>query len=145
MGEVKGFVEVRLKLETVPNKTGIKHHEKGARFLGYELRTGAKGKRKKVKVAGKVVSKRTKTGAAIQLYVPADKTRTFVERNRYGSLKNKNDFWAEHRAALLNNSDFDIVTQYRTEVRGFAEYYKLAEKFLPRIGTGSLHCSNQHG
>ena len=135
MDKVKGFVEGELKLETSPDKTGIKHHETGARFLGYELRTGTEVKTKvKVKIQGRVVAKRTNSGALIHLYVPEDKARSFVEEGGYGLFKDKNNWRALHRAALINNSDFEIVTQYRRQVRGFCEYYKLARNFYRKLG-----------
>ena len=42
---------------------------------------------------------------------------------------------------LLNNSDYEILAQYKAEVRGFAKYYKLAGNF--HQGLGLLHYTAQ--
>ena len=63
-----------------------------------------------------------------------EKVRNFVKRKRYGSLSSRKDWEALHRAELLNNSDYEILAQYKAEVRGFAEYYKLAGNFHQGLG-----------
>ena len=85
-------------------------------------------------VKGRKTMKRIWNGAAINLLVPEQKVRDFVKRKRYGSLNNRKDWEALHRAELLNNSDYEILAQYKAEVRGFAEYYKLAGNYYKRLG-----------
>jgi len=88
-------------------------------------------------VKGRKTMKRVWNGAAINLLIPEQKVRDFVKRKRYGNLYNRKDWEALHRAELLNNSDYEIFAQYKAEVRGFAEYYKLAGNYYK--GLGHLH------
>jgi len=141
MEEVKGFLGGTLLLECSEEKTKIVHHSKGVIFLGYLLRSRvlkANAQRTSYLVRhGRKIRRRSLTGSGICLLVPESKVRDFVKRKRYGNLNNRTNWEALHRAALLNNSDYEILAQYKAEVRGFAEYYKLAGNFYK--GLGLLH------
>ena len=83
---------------------------------------------------GRKIMRRRWNGSGITLLIPEQKVRDFVKRKRYGSLNNRKNWEALHRAELLNNSDYEILAQYKAEVRGFAEYYKLAGNFHQGLG-----------
>jgi retron-type reverse transcriptase len=138
MEEVKGFLQTALHLECSEEKTKIVHHGKGVIFLGYHLGTRAlKADAVRVRTQmsyGKKVKRRQLTNSGICLLVPESKVRDFVKRKRYGNLNNRKDFEALHRMQLLNNSDYEILAQYKAEMRGFAEYYKLASNFYQGLG-----------
>jgi retron-type reverse transcriptase len=145
MGDVKKFLNEALHLECSEEKTKVVHHGKGVVFLGYSLNTiGLKAdanRTKRVtftslggrKELGKTVLVRVKKSAGIQLGVPDEKIRSFIRNKGYGAINNHRDYRSLHRAALLNNSDYEIVAQYAAEFRGFAEYYKLAGKFYQKL------------
>ncbi len=138
MEEVKGFLQTTLLLECSEEKTKIVHHSKGVIFLGYKLSTyDLKADADRARWVNSRVKKRTRNSAGIILEVPVEKVRDFIKRKRYGNLNNRSDWEALHRAELLNNSDYEILAQYKAEMRGFAEYYKLAGNF--HKGLGLLH------
>ena len=141
MEEVKGFLQTTLHLECSEEKTKIVHHGKGVIFLGYYLGTQAiKASANRVKSQmqhGKKVMSRRCSGSGIYLLIPESKVRDFVHRKQYGNLNNRKEWEALHRAELLHNCNYKILTQYKAEVRGFAEYYKLARNF--HQGLGLLH------
>jgi hypothetical protein len=83
---------------------------------------------------GKKIMRRRWNGSGITLLIPEQKVRDFVKRKRYGNLNNRKDCEALQRAELLNNSDYEILAQYKAEMRGFAEYYKLASNFYQGLG-----------
>ena len=141
MEEVKGFLQGTLRLECSEEKTKIVHHGKGVIFLGYHMVTQAlKATANRVichNQHGKKTARRSWNGSGVCLLIPEQKVRDFVKRKRYGNLNNRKDWEALHRAELLNNSDYEILAQYKGEVRGFAEYYKLAGNF--HQGLGLMH------
>ena len=138
MEEVKGFLQKALHLECSKEKTKIVHHSKGVIFLGFQLTTHsmkADAERAKWgKQAGTKMKRRYWNGTGINLLVPESKVRDFVKRKRYGNLNNGRNWEALHRAELLNNSDYEILTQYNNEVRNFAEHCKIASNFYQRLG-----------
>jgi hypothetical protein len=138
MEEVKGFLQTALRLECSEEKTKIVHHSKGVIFLGFQLTTHsmkADAERAKWgKQAGTKMKRRYWNGSGINLLVPESKVRDFVKRKRYGNLNDGRNWEALHRAELLNNSDYEILTQYNNEVRNFAEHCKIASNFYQRLG-----------
>jgi group II intron reverse transcriptase/maturase len=101
------FLRNRLGLEMSPEKTLITHAGTDrARFLGYEIGTMYSASRPSV-------------NGHIELRIPEAKLAE-VE-NRY-----KRNSKAHHRAEILEDSDFDIVTKYGAEWRGLVQYYLLA-------------------
>ena len=135
MEEVKGFLQNALRLECSEEKTKIVHHSKGVIFLGYKLATtDLKANAERARWVSPKKKVRTRTSTGITLRIPEEKVRDFVKRKRYGNLNNRRDWEALHRAELLNNSDYEILTQYNNEVRNFAEYCKIASNFYQRLG-----------
>ena len=138
MEEIKEFLRDTLRLECSEEKTKIEHHKKGVLFLGYHLGTHAmkataNRAANEMRFGGKTLRRRW-LGTGICLLIPVAKVRDFVKRKRYGNLNNGSNWDALHRKELLNNSDYEILTQYKNEVRGFAEYYKLAGNFYRGLG-----------
>lgn len=132
MQVVKGFVEGPLKLSISEEKSRLTALEGGVEFLGYGIIARRDDKRLKCVVgtaADRVVhaTKRTIT-SHIHLSAPPDRVRAFVQRNGYGTYDaGPNDIRA--RLHMLAQSDFEIVSQFNAELRGFANYYALAPKF----------------
>lgn len=115
------YLKEELQLELSEQKTLITHATKRVRFLGYDIQRW-KGQR--------VFRYRTRRGAVtrrtlsykLQLLMPYDKTVAFAKK--YGQV---NGWRGRHRAELLNLSELEIMMIYNTELRGFLNYYALAD------------------
>ncbi len=116
------FLREELKLELSEEKTLITHaRSEAARFLGYEVTTlqdNAKRTKKNTNNHGTETMCRS-VNSRIGLRIPKD----IIEAKCQRYLKGKE---AIHRAELLNDSDYAIVTAYQLEYRGIANYYRLA-------------------
>jgi group II intron reverse transcriptase/maturase len=109
-----GFLQETLGLELSPEKTLITHAATAkARFLGYDI--GVQAANAKHDRRGQ-----RSVNGGIALRVPA----SFVEEKCARYMKRGK---AHHRAELLNESDFDILTHYQHEYTGYVEYYVLAQ------------------
>lgn len=123
---VKAFVAVALKLELSDEKTLITHSEKRARFLGYDIY-----------VRHSAATKKDKTGrlcrhlnGTVCLEMPTELMRKklleygamTIEKTVYG----KDNWKAKARYYLKDNDDLEILDQYNSEVRGFRNYYRIA-------------------
>jgi group II intron reverse transcriptase/maturase len=116
------FLREELKLELSEEKTLITHaRSEAARFLGYEVTTlqdNAKRTKKNTNHHGTETMCRS-VNSRIGLRIPKD----IIEAKCKRYLKGKE---TRHRAELLNDSDYAIVTAYQLEYRGIANYYRLA-------------------
>ncbi|SIS50563.1 reverse transcriptase/maturase family protein [Salimicrobium flavidum] len=121
------FLEKELALELREEKTLVTHLENPVPFLGYEFRKWQEVKVKRVKYNnyGQPLKKRTLSGA-IKLEIPSKKIKDFALKNNYGNL---DDFKITHRTKLINNSELEIAMTYNAELRGIANYYKLANNY----------------
>lgn len=108
------FLRCQLHLELSPEKTLVTHAtSQAARFLGYDVtvqQSNSKHDRRG----------RRSINGGIALRVPASFVKERCTRyEKHGK--------AIHRAELLNESGFDIVTLYQGEYRGYVEFYGLAQ------------------
>jgi group II intron reverse transcriptase/maturase len=112
--QLRAFLSERLGLEMSDEKTLITHAGKDrARFLGHEVGTMRSDTRAGV-------------NGRIELRVPEAKIQEIENRYRRGSK-------AHHRAEILQDGDFDIVTKYGAEWRGLVQFYRLARN-IRRLG-----------
>ena len=125
MVKIKRFLEDELLLEASEEKTKIAHHETGVRFLGHVIRTAGTEYFKKKVVDGRREYKRYGT-KNIKLYVPREKLAEYCERYRYGNI---NTMTSTHRTSLFHASPAEILEAYNSELRGIAEYFKLATNY----------------
>ncbi len=115
------FLGTELELTLSDEKTRITHAlTDAARFLGYEVKTTLHDGRA-------FGQNRQRQSGTISLLVPRDvitvKMRDYCRKGK-----------PLHRAELLNNSVFDIITQYQQVYRGLAQYYALAHNRSKRFG-----------
>jgi hypothetical protein len=68
--------------------------------------------------------RRRPTRGNIKLWVPRDRVYAFCRRKRYGNLDTR-DGWP--RPQFLDSSDAEIVLAFNSELRGFANYYAIAD------------------
>ncbi len=122
--DIRSFLHQSLKLDVAEEKSGIKHAAKeSVIFLGYEIDHRSQPRTLWYNHNGKRVKKRTMM-QHVNLRVPKSKVRQFAARNRYGNLSLHK---ARHRPELLYMSSVELVLQYNAELRGFAQYYALAD------------------
>ena len=115
---LRTFLHDQLKLELSPEKTLITHAPtEEARFLGYGIRADGHFRAWK---HGK---------GRISLRIPIKKLEEKVTRYMKDGKPN-------HRAELLNESDFAIIEKYGSEYRGIVQYYAYA---CNRRWLGKLH------
>ena len=104
-GKVETFLRDQLKLELSPQKTLITHASRDkARFLGHDISTYRDPTRSKM------------SHGSIDLRIPPEVIRAKIARYR----KNGKPLC---RSELEHESDFQIVTTYGAEYRGYVQYY----------------------
>ena len=108
--ELSAYLQTELKLRLCEEKTLITHAKNDrARYLGYDLEVLHANSKHDWR------GQRCINGG-IGLRVPKDKVQA---KMRKYMKKNK----PIHRPELLHCSDFDIVSRYQSELRGFVQYY----------------------
>ena len=123
--DIKNFLDQKLKLELSDEKTLITHTEDSAHFLGYEIFV-RKSNTQRRDIAGRL---RRTYGKRVYL-----KLSTETMRNKlldYGVLEfryqNGKEIWKPKcRSGLIFNDDLEILDRYNREIRGFYNYYAIA-------------------
>lgn len=123
--DVKNFLQSKLKLELSDEKTLITHSEKSAKFLGYEIYVRKSNLTKRNKIG------RIRRAFNKKVYL---KLTTDVMKNKlleYGVLEikihNGKEQWKpKARIQFINNDDLEILERYNSEIRGFYNYYSIA-------------------
>ena len=133
MEQVAAFLRDRLKLEASAEKSKVSKASDGTVFLGYCVCTVSGGRVKRVRFQGRYTRTRSAT-SRIHLVVPHDRLVRFNRRKGYGDLSRLK---AIHRRYLLNSSVLEIVLAYNAEMRGLANYYRLA--FCAKYSLRKLH------
>jgi len=111
--EIKHFLNETLKLNLNAEKTLITHaRTEKARFLGYDIHFLHEDT-KRDKRGQRIIN------GVIGLSVPDEKIRNKMKEYM---AKGK----PKYRKERTTNSDYDIISQYQSEFRGFAQYYLLA-------------------
>ena len=124
--QVKVFVADTLKLELSDEKTLITHSSKRARFLGYDIYVRRSTATKRMK-GGHL---RRHLNGTVCLEVPSEVMRKklleysamTIETTVYG----KENWKAQARVYLKNNDPLEILDRYNSEIRGFRNYYRIA-------------------
>ena len=124
--QIKEFVLNELMLELSEEKTLITHSKKRARFLGYDIYV----RRSKATKRNKNGVKRRFLSGTVCLELPMEVMRKKlleykvmeIETTVYG----KENWKAKARYYLKDNDDLEILDQYNNEIRGFRNYYSIA-------------------
>jgi len=129
MANVQGFLGVHLNLAVSPEKSGIAGASKGARFLGYHvcaftLRSAGTMARRVGKDGRSLRVRKRPTCGNIKLWVPRERVYGFCRRKQYGNLDLRD---GRSRPQFLDSSDAEIVLAFNSELRGFANYYAIAD------------------
>lgn len=124
--QIKEFITSELKLELSDEKTLITHSGKKARFLGYDIYVRRSNATRKDKIGRKI---RFLNGT-VCLELPTeimrkkllDYSAMTIKTNVYGK-----EVWKpKGRYHLKDNDDLEILEQYNSEIRGFRNYYRIA-------------------
>jgi len=119
--QIAKFLREDLKLELSEEKTLLTHaRSEAAKFLGYEMSIRQHNRKRTMRHRTQEHNTKCRSiNGSVQLAVPRavllDKCKRYKRRNK-----------AIHRAELLNESDYTIVSRYQLEYRGIVEYYRLA-------------------
>lgn len=139
MNIVTDFVETELKLEVSKEKSSVIDPKQGFVFLGYEIKCRREDKRVKCVVGHN--SDGSKTHAVkrtvtehIHLGVPRSKVVKFCSLRGYGNYDAHKDK-SRSKTVMTYMSDYEIISQYNAEMRGFANYYNLS----PVLYMNKLH------
>ncbi|MCI0561962.1 MAG: reverse transcriptase domain-containing protein [Nitrososphaera sp.] len=123
--QIKAFLQT-IKLTLSEEKTLITHAVEGrARFLGYDIYVARNNQRITQHQTAHKRKSRAVNGK-VMLSVPSEVARQW--RTRY-TRKGK----PIHRADLLNQSDYEIVTAFNVECQGLLNYYILAQNVHKRL------------
>src|SRR5437899_2072309 len=123
---VKDFLHKNLNLEVSPEKSKLSKASDGTLFLGYMVKTYTGTRVQRFRMGRWIVRQRDASDR-IQLRIPHDKIVQFVRHHGYGDLGHHR---ALHRPHMMNSSLLEITMAYNAELRGFANYYRLAH-FMP--------------
>ncbi len=123
----KNFLQDKLKLELTDDKTLITHANGSAKFLGYEI--SVRKTSEQTQKSAKSVYLMGVLGEKIVLNLPTETMRkklaeyeVLTEIPHDGQQK-----WKPlSRIKLLNNNDLEILDTYNAEIRGFCNFYSIA-------------------
>ena len=122
--ELAAFLREKLYLELSMKKTLITNAKDRVRFLGYDIKRWQGERRVRYRTKrGQVITRRSCT-YHLQLLIPRDKCHNFVRE--YG---NPSTWRGASRGKLYNLSELEILKIYNSEIRGFLNYYALADNF----------------
>jgi RNA-directed DNA polymerase len=123
MSSVKTFIEDNLRLSISEEKTRLGTGKEGVEFLGYRISVYRDEKTIRTKIKGRYTRRRT-IADTIRLQVPKDRPQRFCQKYGYGDWDKMKP---THRPSLSQASDVEIIHTYNSELRGFANYYLLAQ------------------
>ncbi|WP_256816084.1 reverse transcriptase domain-containing protein [Cytobacillus sp. Bac17] len=119
--KAKKYLADTMKLELNDEKTLITHNSKSARFLGYEIKINQSQDTLDT-VKGKV----RQLSGNVLLALPHDRIRDFMLKNRFMKIMKDGTWKAIHNPLYINGSDLEIIKTYNSQIRGFYNYYNLA-------------------
>ncbi len=123
---IHAFLADTLKLELSDEKTLITHSVKRAHFLGYNIYV-RRSKATKRNCKGYL---RRNLSGTVCLELPSEVMRKKLMEYRAMDIKTtvyrKENWVAKARYALVDNDDLEILSQYNSEIRGFRNYYRIA-------------------
>ena len=124
--EISSYIASHLKLELSDEKTLVTKATDRAKFLGFEIRVTPQSNLTKKNKNG--IKARNFSGH-VMLEVPTSVIRKKLLE--LGAMKievhNRTEIWKPiHRGNLVGRTDLSILDQYNGEVRGFCNYYSIA-------------------
>ena len=124
--EISAYIASQLKLELSDEKTLVTKATDRAKFLGFEIRVTPQSN----------LTKKTKSGTKARNFsghVMLEVPTSVIQKKllELGAMKievhNRTESWTPiHRGNLVRRTDLSILDQYNGEVRGFCNYYSIA-------------------
>jgi RNA-directed DNA polymerase len=133
MQEVTTFLHEHLALTASPEKSKVSKASEGTVFLGYRICTVRSDRTNRVRFKGRYTRARVPSDH-IHLLVPHERVVLFNRRKGYGDLSR---LTAIHRRYLVDSSVLEIILAYNAEIRGLANYYRLA--YCAKYSLRKLH------
>ena len=125
--DIKNFLQEKLMLKLSEEKTLITHGNKHAKFLGYKIH---------IRKFSDMTKRSEKSGNQIKVYgkkvvleMPMEavkKKLLYYEVMRIHQFEDKEKWKPTSRSKVLHNDDLEILDAYNTEIRGFANFYSIA-------------------
>lgn len=119
------YMQKQLKLELSEEKTLITNAQDKAKFLGYEIYV----QRSESKVKNSLGRTNRMFNGNVRLHVSTEIARNKLLAMNAMVIKQVNGneiWWAESRGFLTSLKEEDIIAQYNLEIRGFYNYYSIA-------------------
>jgi len=129
--ELTQYLATELRLELSQEKTLITNAKDRIRFLGYDIKRWHSRRRLRYRTKQAVMTKRTCTYQLV-LLMPRDKCIAFAQQ-----FGNPETWEGRIRPELLWQSELEILKTYNAQVRGFLQYYSLADN-LTEVGSRIL-------
>jgi group II intron reverse transcriptase/maturase len=124
-GDIKTFLSEKLDLTLSDEKTLITHAQRPARFLGYDVHVRKSNHVKRNKLGH--IRRAYNSKVVLRMPIEAVRKKLFDYEALKLILHNGKEKWKpKGRIKLLNNDDLEILNAYNAEVRGFANYYSIA-------------------
>lgn len=124
--EIGAYIAEQLKLELSDEKTLVTKATDRAKFLGFEIRVTPQSNH----------TKKTKSGSTARNYsghVMLEVPTSAIQKKllELGAMRidvrNGTEIWQPtHRGKLVGRTDLSILDQYNGEIRGFCNYYAIA-------------------
>ncbi len=128
------YMQEQLKLELSEEKTLITNAQDKAKFLGYEIYV----QRSESKVKNSLGRTNRMFNGNVRLHVSTEIARNKLLAMNAMVIKQINSkeiWWAESRGFLTSLKEEDIIAQYNLEIRGFYNYYSIANNISAVGGT----------
>ena len=128
------YMQEQLKLELSEEKTLITNAQEKAKFLGYEIYV----QRSESKVKNSLGRTNRMFNGNVRLHVSTEIARNKLLAMNAMVIKQVNGkeiWWAESRGFLTSLKEEDIIAQYNLEIRGFYNYYSIANNISAVGGT----------
>src|ERR1700744_2289319 len=124
--DIKNFLEAELDLKLSEEKTLITHTEKPAKFLGYEVSVRKSNHAKRDDMNRLVRSFNNKVRLRITMDIIKKKLLDFgiveIKHNPQGK-----EWWKpKEHSKMMHNDDLEILQMYNGTLRGFYNYYSIA-------------------
>lgn len=123
--DIKDYLQDKLKLELSEEKTLVTHAASPANFLGYQIHI-RKSNQTKRDING--INKRIFNNKIVLRITQESIRKKLIECDAIRFVcENGRDVWKpQRRKYLINHDDLEILEKYNAEIRGFYNYFSLA-------------------
>lgn len=123
--DIAQYMNERLNLELSENKTLTTNAQKPAKFLGYDISIRKSNTTKRDKAGKKVRTFNNRTVLSVTTEVMKKKLMNY-DAIRFDYSSGTEVWKPKARGYMKNNEMADIVSNYNAEIRGFYNYYSIA-------------------